>query len=89
MRKVWITAAAVLASAGLVAGCGNSERSGSPGVYAEIAASTDCAELEATFNRASDNHDAATNRGDMAEMDWTTGYMDASYDRMDEIGCFD
>lgn len=97
--KAWIVGLVIL-----IAGCGvvylvgdpklekgnasAARYGGSEAVYAEIAASTDCAGLQVTFDRADANHGFAVEQGDRAEMDWTLGYMKASDARMREIGCY-
>jgi len=59
---------------------------GSRSVYAEILADTSCTTLQATFDRAAANNDTAAPGS--AEARWTTGYMAAANDRMQEIGCY-
>jgi hypothetical protein len=65
----------------------NTERPGAPEVYEQIEASTDCDDLQSTFDRAYRNHGLATNRYDQVEMASTTGYMEAADKRMRDIGC--
>lgn len=65
---------------------GGDNRPGSPAVYDRIAATTDCAELQAMFDRAADNHDTA--QPGSAETEWTLGYMEAADDRMESVGCY-
>lgn len=75
----------VLVLAVLVASCGNSSpsdtesRPGNPEVYERIAAETDCAELQASFDRAYSG----------PRRPWRVDYMEAADDRMREIGCYD
>jgi len=59
---------------------------GSAQVYADIAAETDCDALQATFDRAATNNDAA--EPGTAQHRWTTGYMTAANDRMAAVGCY-
>lgn len=61
-------------------------RSGSATVYAEIAASTDCGWLQASFDRAAVNNDSAAWGSDEAK--WTADYMSAANDRMQALGCY-
>lgn len=64
------------------------KRPGSPQVYAEIAAATDCATLQDSFDRA----EATSKRpGGPAGATWAKigiAYMKAADDRMDKIGCY-
>jgi hypothetical protein len=66
----------------------NAERPGAPEVYEQIEGSTDCDDLQSTFDRAYRNHSLAADRYDEAEMKWTGGYMDAADQRMRDIGCY-
>lgn len=60
---------------------------GSAQVYADIAAESDCAALQATFDRAAENNDREEPGTDAFR--WTTGYMTAANDRMGALGCFE
>lgn len=66
------------------AGAGDA-RVGSPAVYQQIAASTDCADLQATFDRAAANNDRA--EPGSTERAWTLGYMRAAEERRQALGC--
>jgi len=64
---------------------------GSPAVYEEIAASTDCAWLQETFDRNRDRYEARdpserTQDGNPGQ--WEKAYAEAADDRMSEIGCY-
>lgn len=61
---------------------------GNPEVYARIAAMTDCAALQQSFDTAFENHgrDRARGRHDLAVI--STAYMGAADDRMRQIGCY-
>lgn len=59
---------------------------GSPAVYGQIEAASDCAELQQMFNQASANNDRATAGTD--QFDWTLGYMTAADARMKGLGCY-
>lgn len=72
-------------------------RVGSPAVYDEIAAETDCAELQATFDRAeaTSKRDGGPPRGTAFFQekygDWSKigiAYMTAADKRMRQIGCY-
>lgn len=60
---------------------------GNPSVYERIAASTDCGHLREEFDtaEASGQRDRDAGRLDQARM--STSYMEASHQRMREIGC--
>lgn len=61
-------------------------RPGDPAVYAQIEASTDCADLQETFDRAAGNNERAETGSEA--FDYTLGYMEAADDRMREVGCY-
>lgn len=58
-----------------------SERPGSPAVYADIASQTDCAALQATFDRAEANGQRHRRQGNRSLAKATTGYMVAANER--------
>ncbi|HAE59373.1 MAG TPA: hypothetical protein DCG54_07665 [Anaerolineae bacterium] len=63
------------------------EYGGSPEVYAELLTSNDCNALQESFDQAylnNQRHEPGTN-GAM----WTSGYMTAAHQRMEEIGCYE
>jgi hypothetical protein len=58
---------------------------GSQAVYQQIAADTDCASVQAAFNQAySDNQAAPPGSNGKA---WTLGYMEAAQARLVVLGC--
>jgi uncharacterized membrane protein len=61
------------------------EYGGSRSVYTGILAETDCDSLQASFDQAAANNDAATTSD---QRNWTLGYMSAADDRMQAIGCY-
>ena len=62
-----------------------SQYGGSPSVYAQIAAETDCQSLQAMFDQAAANNDRAVPGTDQHK--WTLGYMTAAQERMQAVGC--
>jgi hypothetical protein len=58
---------------------------GSQAVYQRIAADTDCTALQAEFDQAYADHEAAAAGSDGRT--WTTAYMSAANDRMTTLGC--
>ena len=60
---------------------------GSPAVYARIRSLSDCDALQAEFDQAAANHDAAEPGSDAAV--WSTSYMVAADARMREVGCYE
>lgn len=62
---------------------GVTARPGNPQVYADIATETDCAELQASFDRAEATHQRGGTWGPIG-----TAYMGAADDRMREVGCY-
>lgn len=71
--------------AGLLAGCGSS-RPGSPAVYAEIEATSDCAVLQATFDRSMDNAEARRTGDPLRDV--SLSYADAAHARLEAVGCY-
>lgn len=63
-----------------------SEYGGSVAVYEGILADTDCTSLQAGFDQASTNNEAAPAGSEQAS--WTRGYMAAADDRMRVVGCY-
>jgi hypothetical protein len=63
------------------------EYGGSSAVYQRIATETDCAALQAEFDQAAANNDAAD--PGTSQHRQTTGYMRAADDRMREVGCYE
>ena len=61
-------------------------RPGDPSVYAQIEASTDCADLQVTFDRAAGNNERAEPGSEA--FDYTLAYMEAADDRLREVGCY-
>jgi outer membrane biosynthesis protein TonB len=61
-------------------------RPGNPEVYQQIAAETNCARLQETFDRAYENNKTAAFGSEEAK--WTLEYMKAADSRMRELGCF-
>lgn len=94
MRKILFLVAAFMVVAfiaGASSGSGSStpaERPGSPAVYAEIAAQTDCAALQATFDRAEANGKSARSGGNLSLAKVTTSYMETADARMRQINCY-
>lgn len=96
MKKILllvIVAAVIIGIANSGAGGGTTAaepaaRPGSPAVYQQIAAETDCAALQATFDRSEANGNAARARGNLAMAKITTTYMGDADDRMRAIGCY-
>lgn len=64
------------------------EYEGNYDVYIDLLTSTDCAHLQESFDRASDNHEVGVNNNDTFKMTYTTSYMTISDQRMREIGCY-
>jgi hypothetical protein len=62
------------------------EFGGNPDVYNEILAMTDCTALQEKFDIAAANNDRET--AGTKQFQWTLGYMQASDNRMREIGCY-
>jgi len=60
------------------------EFGGNPDVYARILIMTDCATLQNEFNQAQAN----LREPGTPQYRWGLGYMEASNDRMKEIGCY-
>lgn len=60
-------------------------RPGSVAVYQRIEALTDCTAIQAEFDQAYADHEAAPAGAPGRE--WTVGYMDAANDRMKALGC--
>lgn len=92
MRAVLILAIALTACGGADTGERTAadwveEYGGVETVYSEIASERDCDALQETFDRAADNNDGA--EPGTAEHQWTLGYMTASDERMQEVGCYD
>jgi hypothetical protein len=58
---------------------------GSQGVYQRIAGLTDCTAIQAEFDQAYADHEAAPAGSQGRE--WTVGYMSAAQDRMKALGC--
>lgn len=90
-RRIAVIAALGVVSLGAIGALGGQEKEtpkvgtgpGAPEVYTQIAAETDCAALQGTFDRAADTSD----RGGQ----WRTiglGYMDAADARLRELGCY-
>lgn len=65
---------------------GGESQPGSPAVYAEISASSDCAWLQTSFDQASENNDRAP--AGSSAFDWSLGYMRAADERMEAVGCY-
>lgn len=65
----------------------SNDRPGDPSVYAQIRSTTDCGELQATFDRAADNNDRYEGGEHLHRV--TLSYMEAADDRMRSIGCYD
>ena len=66
-------------------------RPGNPAVYVEIAASTDCAWLQETFDRNMDRYEASDAYARQQPGNpgtWEKAYADAADDRMREAGCY-
>jgi hypothetical protein len=61
------------------------EFGGSRAIYERIAAMTDCASLQAEYDAAAANNAVLDPSTD--EYRWTSGYIAAAQDRMDELGC--
>ncbi|HVM30762.1 MAG TPA: hypothetical protein VM305_08370 [Candidatus Limnocylindrales bacterium] len=59
---------------------------GSQAVYDRIAATSDCGELQASFDRAAADNDRAD--AGTPEHRWTLGYMTAADERMKAVGCY-
>lgn len=77
---------AALAALYLV-GSGEQDRPGNPAVYDQIEASTDCAALQETFDRAMGNHGRA--EPGTEERRWTLAYAQAADDRMKKLDCYE
>ena len=74
------------ASAIILTGCStNDAKPGNAAVYEEIAAMTDCVELQATFDRNMDDVERR-DPGDPLR-DVVFGYANAANDRMRDLGC--
>jgi hypothetical protein len=69
----------------LAAAASNTGRPGSAVVYDQIARMSSCVQLQREFDVASEN---AMNTAGAKESIWATGYMNAAYERMQEVGCF-
>lgn len=89
MKKV-LLAAGALGVALIIATAGSdstpataTSRPGNPTVYAEIAAQTDCTELQASFDRGEATHERGGSWGPLG-----TSYMEAADTRMRAIGCY-
>lgn len=63
-----------------------SEYGGMESVYTGILNTTNCATLQASFDRAADNNDRAE-PGSTAHK-YTLGYMKATDERMEQVGCY-
>lgn len=66
------------------------ERPGSAAVYAEIEASTDCADLQETFSRNMDRYemrDALERTDDGNPGTWEFAYANAALARMEDLDC--
>ncbi len=61
------------------------EFGGSQSTYERIEAMTDCASLQAEYDSAAANNAVLDSSTD--EYGWTSGYMAAAEDRLDELGC--
>lgn len=61
------------------------QQPGSPAVYQRIAATSDCTALQAEFDQAYSDHEAAPNGSNGRK--WTLGYMEAAQDRMSSLSC--
>jgi len=80
----------------LIFGCGTNQPStpdeyvaeygGNRDVYVEILSLTDCVKLQEQFDIASQNNERET--PGTPQFKWTTGYMVAANDRMEEVGCY-
>jgi hypothetical protein len=91
MKKMCVAVglALLLSACGGAADSGATEEETKPGnaaVYERIAGLTDCAELQAEFDTASANNDAAEPGTD--EHKATTAYMEAADARMQEVDCY-
>ena len=94
MLRTRLTVALALVASALIvlAGCGttsdssDTERPGSPAVWARIENGTDCAALQSEFDTAMDN--AETREPGDPYRDLSLDYAKAADDRMDEIGCY-
>lgn len=64
-----------------------SARPGSPEVYARIAATTNCAELQETFNRSDENAKRNRANGNAFLAEVSLSYLKMSGERMREVGC--
>jgi hypothetical protein len=62
-------------------------RPGDPAVYAKIQASTSCPDLQAIFDRADTDRQAALERKNVDLAQITLFYMVAASTRMNELGC--
>ncbi len=71
----------------IIIGCSATpEPLGDPAVLADIEATTDCTELQSTFDTAAANHERSVEGGDGAAV--TLAYMQAADARMLELGCY-
>lgn len=61
------------------------EYGGNPDVYERILSMTDCNNLQAEFDQASENNDRE--EPGTPQFKWTLGYMNAANERMKELGC--
>ena len=61
------------------------EYGGQRAVYERIADQTDCASVQAEYDSAAANNDALDPSTD--EYQWTSGYMAAAEDRLEELEC--
>lgn len=62
-------------------------RIGEPSVYARIAAMKDCGKLQAQFDQAAANGEAARNRDRLDLAQISTEYMSAVMERQNELKC--